>query len=526
MYSVLDLYVKEMNWSPLELKILLDPLDKVSQEAYLKIAKYIKGVPVKSKKVIKPEGQIENHSRILIRGLVGMFRNKKLLRIYFPNEIMMDADSYFHQSLSKYEFIALEDSFFSLLSREGEQKILEEEKRFAALSDKLITIARESNEKWMAMTQLSWREVFDYLRSMDPEIELKLSQKHLAEVLNINVRTLYRERKQAFMEEKIKNDFDYLKSNLKYPFKSFHFNKREDLSLHVFAWATYFHGFLDAKKDLVKFNSYNLPWLSARLYPEADWESSCWLAKFFLLLFVLDDTTDNIPRGLKMAFWKEINRGFTEILNHQKTLSYYGARIKKYIMAFKNLWEDLEELKKDDPQFLDFIQSDIHSYLKSNYWEAKNKDTDTLPSIKDYIDQRPVFSGARLSLSLIPMGMGSSFRDLKEVWKETELLMSKAEQLIMITNDLFSYWKEKKLNDNHNWISLLGIFEEKSVRESRDYLLSIHEKVLEEFMELDASWTQEYNPDNDLVLAVLKQVKYKVSGALEWSVKDTTRYLD
>ncbi|WP_057936223.1 terpene synthase family protein [Algoriphagus resistens] len=514
-----------MHWKAVELKHLLDPLDVVSKEAYQKVGAYIKYKSVKGKKLIKPSARIEHDSRILLSGLVGMFRDRKLIRIFFPNEIMMDAESYFYQTPSKYEFRSFENSSFTLLSREGERKLLLEVPEFSQLSTKLISIARESNDKWLALSQLPWREVLEYLKSKDPELELKLSQKHISDVLNVNVKTLYRHRVQAYQEVRNNKDKEYLRKKLSYSFKSVLYDRTEELNIHVFAWATYFHGFLDANKDEKNYDAMKLPWLSARLYPEADWLSACWLSKFFLLLFMMDDATDKIPKGLKKVFWQDLSTGFNEIINHTN-LTNAGTRIVNYLRGFQSLWEDFETRNKNDQKFFSLIQNEIIRFLESNLWEANNKDAGIIPSIDEYADQRPLFSGERLAIVLSPMGMGADYSELEEAWSKTAKIRELAEKLIVISNDLFSFPKEKLFGDYHNWISLLGISKGMKEQEARDYLIAEHERILGEFMEEATLWTREYNPDNDLVLAIIKQVKFKISGALEWSVRDTERYFD
>ena len=513
-----------MAWSPIVLKPLLDPLETVSAESYRKAGKYVKLYSVKRKKLIKPVGSIEQDSRILLSGLVGMFRDGKLIRIYFPKEIMMDAASYFMDTPSKYEFRAFEDSSYANLTREGEKLLLEELPEFSVLSTKMTAIAQESNSDWLALSQLSWREVLAYLKYKDPEIENKIMQKHLAEVLKINPSTFYRYRRQIYDQARSKKDIRYLKEKLSYSFKSEIYDRVEELDEHVFAWATYFHGFLNATTDEKKYKAMKWSWLSARLYPEADWDSACWLAKLFLLLFVLDDTTDNLPLGLKNRFWKDIELGFNEVISN-KSLTASGVMIKKYIRAFKSLWDDFNLIHRGDAAYIRFITDQLGQYLEAKRRESSNKDKEQVPTLADYQLYRPVFSGGRLAIAFTSMGMGTEFSALAEAWEETAHVRGLAEELIVITKDLFSYQKVKKANDFHNWIPVLVNAEGMTEDQARDYLIEKHARLVNEFMEINAEWTQQYNPDKDLELAILKQLKYKVSGAVEWSIKDTKRYL-
>jgi hypothetical protein len=37
--------------------------------------------------------------------------------------------------------------------------------------------------------------------------------------------------------------------------------------------------------------------------------------------------------------------------------------------------------------------------------------------------------------------------------------------------------------------------------------------------------SRSFNPDNDYLLAILKQLKFQIAGAVEWSINCSNRYL-
>ena len=110
-----------VQWDPLELKSLLGLNGKASDGAFKKLRKFIKVSELARKKVIRFAGALETESHVLLSGLVGMYFNGELIRLFIPGEMFMDFESYLNQIPSKYEFRAILKSKFTNLSFKDEE---------------------------------------------------------------------------------------------------------------------------------------------------------------------------------------------------------------------------------------------------------------------------------------------------------------------------------------------------------------------------------------------------------------------
>lgn len=91
--------------------------------------------------------------------------------------------------------------------------------------------------------------------------------------------------------------------------------------------------------------------------------------------------------------------------------------------------------------------------------------------------------------------------------------------MIYLTNDLFSFEKERELNDFHNLVMLLMHHKELNREEARKTVLELHQRALHEFNDLGNTLNE-----NDPRLKIFQQLEYQVAGAVAWSLEDTTRY--
>jgi hypothetical protein len=516
--------MKEKLWTPVELKDSFPPIKKIPDHILNDLSVFLKKVEKPAKSILKAAGEIEAYSRIIISGHVGMFRRNKLTRVYFPGEICMDITSFFQQLPSEFELRAIDRVEHTMLTFSDEKKVLALYPELSGFSEELISMVRNSDNYWFELTQQKWLVSLDYLEQRWPTYRAHFSKKEIAGLLNISERTISRHFEQEMGSLKSESFFQNVVSQISYPFKGERFADAEEIDRKIVCWAHGIHGFMHNEQDVKKYQAMKLSWLSAYLYPEADWESSLWIGKLYALLFGMDDLTDHLPEGGKADFWMLIVKGFGEVLEC-KDVSIKGFHVLPFIYAFQDLWESLGEFEQTDKSYREFLKEEFRLYLDSNLWESQNRDKHRIPEISEYLIQRPVFSGGQLALSLIPLGMGDPFSEIKEAWDKSLIYRQLGAKLIFITNDLFSYQKEKRDRDFHNWLKLLVVNEKKSESAAKEFLIQEHNKTLEEFLNRIQGLSNPFNPDNDTLLAVVKQVKFQVAGAVEWSIEGTNRYL-
>lgn len=60
--------------------------------------------------------------------------------------------------------------------------------------------------------------------------------------------------------------------------------------------------------------------------------------------------------------------------------------------------------------------------------------------------------------------------------------------------------------------------------ESRELLFAHHDKTLQEFLKNYRDFEQNYSIYDGVLFTLMREIKYKVSGAVEWSLNHSNRY--
>ncbi|MFD2201816.1 terpene synthase family protein [Shivajiella indica] len=504
-----------------KLKNIMDKLVKYPIDDYLKLEKFITLNRYQKNEVIRKENTKVDAAHLILEGSLALYQDDKIIRPYFKEQVAFDLNSYYEKTTSPYRLVALENSEVVTVTRTQELKILTEIPSLSDLSNSLKEIAAASDQKWLHISQLHYKEsiplVYEYFGN---KLSI-LTRKQLSELIGVHYRTIDRYNNKRFQN---KNSIATMARNreiFNYHFPSILHPEHEYLENITCHWVNKLQ-LLPRNKDVIQFQKMKMSHLASRLYPEADIEISVWISKLFALLFILDDYTDQLPKGKKSRFWLGI-LGVALQITENKTPHPDGEMPLKFIKAISYLWTNLSFLSS--PIAIKLFRLSLVSYVRECAWEASNLDENKIPSIETYLIKRPIFSGGNLALNLIPFTLERAYPNIHQVWPSIHRYMTLASKLIFISNDLISFDKENKLNDPHNWIFLLSHDVGMEIDQARKHLLSIHDQVLEEFLTLDRQYLEKYSPENRTLLQAIKCIKYQVSGSVSWSVKDTKRYV-
>ncbi|WP_373496225.1 terpene synthase family protein [Aquiflexum sp.] len=504
------------------LKSFLDELYVIPTYDYDKLMKFVEFRVFKKGGILRTAGTTENNAHFILEGGLGLMREGKLERVYFPKQVAFDVKSFKDNSTSPYSLVSLQDSSVVSLDKANEARILNEIPSFNTLSQKIWERAKKSDQEWINISQMHYLNAIPILEEKLGNHFKVLKPGEIGELVGVNLRTisrynkkLYDQRRSIAVKAKAKELFDY-------PFSSIIHSDVDEIDSITTCWASE-QKLLPNQNSIIKYQKMRMTWLSARLYPESKIEKAIWLAKLYALLFILDDYTDSIPKGEKHAFWEKISIGYKLIMENGAIPTEKG-QIRPFWMAFADLWEDLNGLTSSP--FINLFQELILNYTKENIWESLNLDLEKIPSIDQYLSKRPVFSGGFLAIHLIPFTMEDDYHDILVVWKSLTKYTEFASRLIYISNDLFSFDKESKIKDPHNWVYLLINWENLDKDKAIEKILHFHDLALKDFIQLDKAFQENYSPANRTLLSAIKNIKYQVSGAVAWSVNDTTRYVD
>ncbi|WP_289030362.1 hypothetical protein [uncultured Algoriphagus sp.] len=516
--------METISWNPVQLRVLLGLEGQADVSAFKKLGEYLTLSELPEKSVIRHAGEVEMQSHVLIEGLVGMYQNRKLVRLFFPGDMFLDYDSYQQQIPSRYEVRALEDCLFTNLDFEKATEVLKEIPEMKAISDNLIKRVRFASEQWIAFTQLHHLEKLKQLEAKKPEILVDLRCMDIANILGLSIRSVQRLRKIRKEEESIPGKWkNRLLAELKYPFPASIHPNHKTIIAQTITWATVFHNLLRSPEELKAFHAQKLGLLSCYLYPETELDTAIWVAKLYTWLFYLDDMTDHIPKGQKGQFWKWISQGIDRE-NLLLELHMLPGRVWELIRIWYELRKELEGLENMSESKLSLVEEEVQAFIQYNLKEALLKDSGGIPDASEYMMDKPFYSGARLAVNFTCLDIGDEFDSESEDWKKSQVLRELGAKLIFLSNDLISFRKERKKGDSMNYLSILMRKNSWNFRKAEAKVLMDFQETLQEFLKWDRKIRSDFDPGNLWQLHCLKQIKYKVAGSNHWSFHVTTRY--
>ena len=514
--------MKRNELDPTFLKKLFGLESKVSDSALERLGEFLEIGIAKRKATIRHAGSVENESRFLVEGMIGMYYMNKLSRLYFPGDVFMDFESYQTQVPSKYRFKSFGESVYISLSYPNEELLLKEIPEFTDFSKSQIAKVRHADFEWHAFTQMNYRDKIRVIEEKFPSFKYDLTNNEKASLLGVSYATAARIKKDN-KDIKAVGEIGQFGKLLQYPFPAYVHNDAADIEEQTVSWAFHFHSILRNIEEITYYKKQKFSYLSSCLYPEIDIERGLWISKLYLWLFYLDDMTDDLHVGQKAVFWDHLLIGVENIVDG-KPLGFSPTRITVYLNAFIDLANEFSMLVSDDRELKKLIYSEVLNYLKENKVEAEYKDKGTPPSFEAYQLLRPVFSGGNLALSLCAFESGDKFDKNSSDWQETTELRGLAAKLIYLSNDLISYQKEASQGAFMNAVALLMHHKRIDFKMAQHEVLNQHAETLENFMVLERRWKEEYRPENSGVLKYLKQIKYKIAGSVHWSLSISPRY--
>ncbi|MCH7400871.1 terpene synthase family protein [Belliella kenyensis] len=502
------------------LKSKLDPLDQVPIEAYEQLLTHLEVLHIDKKQLVRPSHTLEDNAYYLLTGLLAFEHEGRLSRLFLEGHVVYDRLAYQSGRPSHFELKTISKSILVKVSRQQEKQILQKIPAFEKLSEVLLQKAKEADELWLMISQKHYRDAYALLNKYFKGFYDVLSHDLLAQLFQLDKRTISRYNKYMYQIKDSPLAKVKMGEILNYPFYSALHHEPEYITNKVIKWLKENKLLVNAA-HIKKFRTYKMTYLALRLYPEAPMHKAIWIGELFAWLFLMDDYTDQLKGVEKLKFWNFIH-GFVNAIMHEESWDN-SEHYNPFQIAFISLWEEFGKLHAYG--FKDVLIDQLLKYIESNIWEAKNKAYQIIPNLDEYLKERPYFSGGNLALELIPLGVECEQEKLLEAWKQLAVLRKLAAEMIYISNDILSYQKEHAISDFHNWVALLMHHQKYTRTQAIDSLLQRHNQVLQTFEIKMSSYFEQYRPENRVLLSLIKNLKFQVSGALTWSVEDTKRYL-
>ncbi len=515
--------MKTIDWDPASLIALMGLQEWMTATAFRKLSGYMDAVGIGPKKTIRNPGTVEGEARVLLSGLVGMYFNQKLIRLYFPGDIFMDLDAYLTQVPSKYGFRSMDHCGFARLSFPNERRILEELPDFRPLSKHLLARVRNEDANWLAFSQMHYSDKMRILEDKVPNLRYKLTSRQLADLLGVSVSTVSRNKNAKVSGGRRPSWLLELERELACPWESPEHPHIDGIEHQTIVWASEFRLILRNKDEVLAFRRDKLAYLTGRLYPEAAVEDALWISKLYQVLFYLDDLSDRLPQGQRTTLWDLILSHLT--CKAGPATAGAPTRIMEYVEAFSELFGELWA-RPGDRLYQEGLVEEVFHFLKSNREEASSRDRNRIPSLEEYLASRTGVSGGRLAVFLTGMEMGAGFDHMQHYWALTQELRDLAARIIFLANDLISFRKEHAAGDVYNYLYLLMHHHKWKHPTAKKYILEEYTHALRELADRERALLSSLDRRDGGLDRLLRLIRFTVSGSVHWSLKVTSRYIN
>ncbi|MFD2035161.1 hypothetical protein ACFSKL_10185 [Belliella marina] len=180
-----------------------DKLFVIDRKEYVRLFEYLEIRTFSKGEVIKNHDEVEVVSRYVHSGEIALYeyKSKDLLcrRIFNPQEIACDFESYWSESNSNILLKAFTDVKVSELAKFKEFEVIESIPEFAKLALRINHRNTKIDHQWRRLHWMDKKEAYKALQRLSSVFSL-ISVKDISTILNIPERTVFRLRKELTKE--------------------------------------------------------------------------------------------------------------------------------------------------------------------------------------------------------------------------------------------------------------------------------------------------------------------------------------
>ncbi|GAB2633491.1 terpene synthase family protein [Belliella aquatica] len=297
---------------------------------------------------------------------------------------------------------------------------------------------------------------------------------------------------------------------LLYPFESMINPLSDEMDQLTTTWAVHL-GLLNSRKQVNTIKQMKIDTFASCLYPHASKKFLLPVTKIYLILFLLDDLTDN-RRQAEQNEIKDIHQSFINILYDKA--SKVESPFSIAFLDFTNQWKKLVN-NEEHTEFMNRFKE----YIEFQQWELEINNSMEIPPIQEYCFKRPYASGAHLAIYFMKILINFLLQTKEMDICQLHYLESKATTLICLANDIGSFYKELNEDSIHNFLIILMKEHQFSIDELMEIAKQKHTKLLHQFMQLCS-----INKDKPNLSKYIKALKHMIAGSHYWSTSETIRY--
>jgi hypothetical protein len=273
-------------------------------------------------------------------------------------------------------------------------------------------------------------------------------------------------------------------------------------------------GLLQLDEASKRYDPLNIGLLASLTYPEAPPDKLLVIAAFLSWIFIQDDYYDNILISLDPNRLQRKVDMYVSVVNGEKP----SPDANSVIIALAEVIERIENLAA--PSWMHRFARSMHDFWTNGIvGETRFRTQGIVPNIDAYMRMRLYSIGVLPVLYLVEFSQGFTLPDHVIKHPSIQQLWQLTAQIIIYTNDVLSYQKERRVSDPNNLIHVLMHHEGVSFPVAVDHAVRMHNKDLQDFMSLaDAlpDWGPEVAP---LVNKYIAGHRAWIRGALDWQTK-------
>lgn len=250
-------------------------------------------------------------------------------------------------------------------------------------------------------------------------------------------------------------------------------------------------------------------YLSARVFPNANWDQLTVGSRFFLWVFVHDDYWGPLPADELAPICDQL----VEIMEGRGRRPY-ANEIYQQLAIIRE-----EALLLGNEDWMKRFTYDMRDYFDAMLIDARYsyKEIVTYPTLEEYLPLRDSICGGLPTASMVELCSGTILPQAIFEHPYIQAIRAKLTRTDGIRNDISSACKERKDREAMNILLVIQYERKCSFEESLDIALKIHAAALRDLLQLVDN-VPDFGPLNDLVKRYAEQMKLQTEGHNAWYV--------
>ncbi len=261
----------------------------------------------------------------------------------------------------------------------------------------------------------------------------------------------------------------------------------------------------------------DVAWLAARIHPDTPREPLQLVSKLYAWVFYHDDRCEGSELGTNPP---------RMIAKHKRLLAILqGAEPTKHDEPLAHALYDLRHscLKLTPCKWQNQLIYRVEEFFNAMVWETTNRIRKQPPSLTTYVQMRPITAGLRTERLLVELTEDIKLPMELQSHAYVQQITLLADQIVCLSNDLFSFPKEIRQGDFHNLVLVLQHEDQIALEEAVKRATTMHDSALGTFINLTAqlpSFGEKLDPLLERYLDILRT---RISGSYDWMC-EVSRY--